>query len=302
MTLVLVAGAGCTPRPPAGDPIATRAPADPPRVQRELDATLDGKHVSMVDAFAWRDTDGTIRVSVSSKPSTCVDVTAIKRPISPEEVSFELDVGYSLAADGTITREVKESSFRNGVSLNTEPRSGAGSGDGEVGRPATFDVDLTLLSPSGQRLVLRGTIDAIGCPAPRRAPEPPPAMPATLTVAGKAWPIRSALVRLTAAETSLELSTAGQDCKEDPALPPDPAKLVLRWHASDPGRVSLTLIGTWIDQVWVKGMDASQLAITPPVNAIAPIRAGQYGLHAAVKVIDYPVELDGTITTVVCPP
>ena len=284
------------PRPP-------KAPTGTPRPQGKLTVTLDGKPVAMATALAWRDWSGTIKITVSSVPVGCDEVTGDMRALHEGEVTFDVELARGLQPDGTLGLQQRSTWFAGSSHQETKPV--AGTGDGTPGQPTTVDVDFASEDAGNhagarQQLVVKGTIDAVGCAVPARAGAPPmpPEMPATLDVAGKKLPIRGAFLSQIGDWPELRLTTGSEGCTQVAFAPPGELEITLTWMtAGKPTVGQVTLGGSVIGNIGGdQTFDKAKLVVTP-----GPPQAGEVTLHGDIKANGYPVKLDGKVTVVACP-
>src|SRR5437762_1258056 len=88
-----------------------RKPSGTPRPQPGLKVTVDGKPVEMATALAWKDRDGGVRVTASSVPVSCADVTGDMRSMYDNEVTFDVTMGMMLQPDGSVHPVVQSTYF-----------------------------------------------------------------------------------------------------------------------------------------------------------------------------------------------
>jgi hypothetical protein len=134
-------------------------PSGTPRPQSKLTVTLDGKPLAMATALAWPvpNSRGVIELTVSSVPLSCDDVTGKMRPYFPNETRFQVGI-----KDGMLVT----TGFGNHG--QSDPHAVPTTGDGTPGQPTTADVDFEIDNEEtpAHHLTVKGTIDALGCPAP----------------------------------------------------------------------------------------------------------------------------------------
>jgi hypothetical protein len=173
-------------------------------------------------------------------------------------------------------------------------------GDGSPGQPTQVDVDFEATSAGrdAHKLVVKGTIDALGCAVPPRANAPalPPPMAATIELAGVTLPIRGAQFSTLGSFRSLDLYTGAEGCKQVAFQTPSDLHVRLTWfHDGDPkvGQIDLdgTLVAPRADQTY----DKTKVTVTP-----TPTAAGEFALAADVKVSGFPLKLSGKVTAVDC--
>jgi hypothetical protein len=309
--VVLAVVAGCGKKqdsPPPSPKLApapahtdTRKPTGTPRPQSKLTAAYDGKPVAMVTALAWKRWDGTVEVTASSLPVACADVTGLTRTPYDGEVTFDVQIGHQLKADGTLVPVVRQTYF-DGIT-HALPTPTTGSGDGTPDQPTTLDVDLALHGMPTQgpahALVVKGTIDALGCAAtpPEKVPPLPEEMPATLEIAGQKLPVRGAFFRKTDQGTTLALTTGGETCAHATYELPSPLRVALDWPAKKgPAVGQIELGGMLVPTATDEAFDRSKLAVRPVPKGPGPVE-----LHGDLQVLGFAVKLEGKVTAVECP-
>lgn len=297
---------------PAKDPAPTAptptkrpapGPTGPPRPQPTLTVTLDGQPVTMATALAWPSWDGTIKVTASSVPVSCADVTGASRRLYPGEVTFEVSAAAGLQPDGARRGEVRSTYFEGMTTQHAAPTNLVG--DGAPDQPTSLDVDFTTTSVAmggrpAQQLVVKGAIDALGCVvAPRDGAPPAPAptpMAATIEVAGVKRPITFAKYETLGAFRNLELYTGAEGCTPVPFQRPGELTVRLTWFtADDPTVGQVTLDGILVSNRADQRYDKKKITVTP-----TPTGPGAYDLRANIVVMDYPVKLAGKVSAVDC--
>ena len=275
-------------------------PAGTPRPQTKLTVAYDGKPLAMQSALAWRDERGDTKIVVSSVPLACSEVTGNARMLHDGEVTFELTVAPLLQPDGTVAPTVRSTYF-DGMTSQKDVAA-AGAGDGAPGQPTTIDVDFqtTGAAQPAHQLAVKGTIDALGCTA-AAAKEPPAPLPpeqaATIEIAGKKLPVRGARVSAVGDWPQLELTTGGESCERVPRQQDSGLRVTLTWFKKDKPEVSqVSLAGTQIKNVMDQTYDKKKIVVKP-----APPVPGPVEIHADIKVMEYPVKIDGKVTAVACP-
>ncbi len=278
---------------------AQKKPAAAPRPQKALTVTVDGKAIPMVAALARKRADGAQEISVFSVPQDCSLLEHDGHEMSPGE--FNVTLGQRLAPDGAITTVVA-SSWYEGMTrsdLNVPTKT---TGEWAPGKPFGVDVDFTSDSAGANKtaLVAKGTIDALVCPdeAPRAdspAPKLPEPMKATLEIAKKSLPIRSAGLKKDGERVDLILSTGGDACSWKEAK----GELMITFayqHAKDDAPWQATLGGTLPSASMDQTFDKKKVKITPRPDA-----PGAYELQAELEVVKYPVKISGTVDAKLCP-
>lgn len=275
-----------------------RKPTGTPRPQAKLKVTLDGKPVDMQQALAWRDRSGGIRVTASSVPVGCEEVTGSMRRIHDGEVSFDLTLGNTLQPDGTVTTEIKSTYF-SGMTSQMPEGPTVTTGDAAPSSTFTAEVDFKTSSAGSDKheLVVKGTIDALGCepgkPTGEAAPALPPEMPATIEIAGKKLPIRGAQLSTSGSWRTLKLTTGAETCK---SWSGGELTVEIGWKSKDdvdPHQVSIG--GTLVKQAADQTFDKKKLTVKP-----SPVVAGEVEVSGDLMVMKYPVKLAGKVTAVEC--
>lgn len=273
-------------------------PAGIPRPQPKLTVTLDGKSVPMVAALAWKSWDGTIQLTASSVPVTCEEVTGDSRALHDSEVTFDVSAAPSLKPDGTFGGEIRSTYFSGATSQISKTTTLTG--DGTPGVSTTMDVDFESKSAGAnpQTIVAKGTIDALGCAMKeKQAPPLPPAMPATLEIAGQKLPVRSARWSTHGDTRDLELFTGSESCKPLPFAKPSDLRVRFAWLRANEAKVTqIDIEGALLSRKADQTFDAKKVTFKPQ-----PSGPGDIELHADIKVSGYPVKVDGTVTITECP-
>jgi hypothetical protein len=276
------------------------------RPQPKLTATFDGKPVTMTSALAVVKPDGKIVVSVSTDPLNCKDVVDNDRKTDDGEVTFDVTVVKGLQPDGSMQGVIVTKVF--GVDNATDSTPTALNGDGTADKPTTVDVDFSIddAKTPPRKLVVKGTIDALGCAAPAEAAKPaaaplPPEMPATIEIAGKKLPIRGAFYYPNAWPV-LKLTTGGETCSYGGGTRGD-LETDLDWtdpkkNPSAIGQIQISgaLIDGGMGDRNDKTFDKTKISVTP-----TPKGAGTATLKADIMIKQYPLKLDGKVTIVACP-
>lgn len=276
------------------------APAGTPRPQPKLTVTYDGKPLAMQSALAWKDERGDTKIVVSSVPLACSEVTGNARMLHDGEVTFDVTVAPLLQPDGRVAPTVRSTYF-DGMTSQKDVAA-TGTGDGSAAQPTTIDVDFqtTGAAQPAHQLAVKGTIDALGCEtaAAKEPPAPlPPEQAATIEIAGKKLPVRGARVSAVGDWPQLELTTGGESCQQVPHQQDSELRVTLTWFKKDKPEVSqVSLAGTKIKNVMDQTYDKKKIVVKP-----APPVPGPIELHADIKVMEYPVKIDGKVTAVACP-
>jgi hypothetical protein len=272
------------------------------RPQAGLTVTVDGAAVPMTSAVAWKHADGSVRLLVSSAPLVCADVTGDMRVLRDGEVSFQLTAGQALQPDGSRAGQLRSMYF-DGMTRQ-RPAPAALTGDGADGQPTTLAVDFEIKGVEmgadrpARTLVAKGTVDALGCPAPAsKAPPLPPPMDATLEIAGYKLPIRGARYELRGGWRSLELTTGSESCERKGGEVPGELGLQMTWFKEGPEVSQIDVTGTLLAQAGDQTFDKAKVTVSP--NPGGP---GELTLAADVTIGGYPVKLAGKVNAVVCPP
>ncbi len=279
-----------------------RKPTGTPRPQSKLTVTYDGKPVEMATALAWKRYDGSYEITASSVPVACGEVTGEMRELYDGEVTFDVIAGAQLAADGKLQPVIRQWSFDASTHADTKPATGTG--DGAPGQPTTLDLDFTetgvAMHGPAHQITVKGTVDALGCeppPARKDVPPLPPEQPATIEIAGKKLAVRGAVFSMVGDWPSLELTTGGETCDHKAYEAPSDFRVSLTWFKKDDPNVSqVSLGGQLLPNKMDQTFDKKKLTVKP-----VPSGPGQVELHGDIKVMDYPVKLEGKVTAVVCP-
>jgi hypothetical protein len=277
-----------------------KKPTGTPHPQEKLTVTYDGKPLGIATALAFRRPDGTIDITASSVPLGCAEITGDMRTIYDGEVYFNVMTGQSLMPDGKMQPVIKQWSIGSTTTANLMPTTGTG--DGSPGKSTTVDLDLTG-KDSGMRgtphqITIKGTVDALGCEPPpaKEAVALPPEMPATIEIAGKKLPIRSAVFSMSGDWPSLELRTGGETCARKSGEKHSEFDVSLTWFKKgDPNVSQVSLGGEILPNKMDQTFDKKKLVVKP-----TPSGPGEIEIHGDIKVMDYPVKIDGKVTAVVC--
>jgi hypothetical protein len=273
-----------------------RKPTGTPRPQSKLAVTVDGKPVEMATALAWKHWDGMVKLTASSVPVGCDEVTGDMRWLHDGEVTFDLDLAYGLQPDGSLKPEQRYIYFEGMTLQKTAPVTATG--DGTPGQPTTVDVELETTSAKGKKLTVKGTIDALGCAAkPRKdAPALPPEQPAKITIAGKTFPVRFAKFSKSGDVPSVKLFTGAESCETAAFATPSEVTVDLTWFPSGKGQVSqVDLGGSLVSRAADQTFDKKKLVVKPP-----PTGAGEIELAGDIEVAGYPLKLEGKVTVTEC--
>ena len=273
-----------------------KGPTGTPHPQTKLTVTLDGKPVAMATALAWRAWGGGFRLTASSVPVGCADVTGDMRALGDGEVTFDLEGARTLQPDGTEALQVRSTYFDGTTHQVSMPA--AGSGDGAADQPTTIDVDFAAEDMKGRKLIVKGTVEALGCAAPVHGSPPPlpPELPATMTIAGVKRPIRGAFLSKIGDRPELKLTTGAEGCKQVPFETPGDFAVTLTWFKPLPAVSQIELGGARLGQVMAdQTFDKAKLVVKP-----GPPVAGEVSLAGEVKAAGYTVKLDGKVTVVEC--
>ncbi|MGZ3456528.1 MAG: hypothetical protein ACXVEF_43385 [Polyangiales bacterium] len=275
-----------------------KGPTGTPRPQTKLTVTLDGKPVPMATALAWKSWDGSIQITASSVPVGCSEVTGDMRAMHEGEVTFDVFASQGLQPDGSYKGQLRSTYF-SGMNSQSS-KLAALTGDGSPGAPTTIDVDFETTSAGSDKetLVVKGTIDALGCAAPvKNVPPPPAPMAATIEVAGKKLPVRFARWSTQGDTRSLELFTGSEACKQVPFSPPSELRVRFVWFKPNEPKVSqMDASGSLVAQASDQTFDQKKVTFKPMPNG-----PGDTELHADVKLSGYPVKVDGKVTVTECP-
>ncbi|MBA3452692.1 MAG: hypothetical protein H0T42_06355 [Deltaproteobacteria bacterium] len=275
-------------------------PAGTPRPQDKLTVTLDGKPVAMATALAWKTWDGQVRVTVSSVPVSCDEVTGDMRRIHDGEVSFDIQLAHALQPDGT-RKPMLAQTYYSGSTTGMLRVVVPSTGDGTPGQPTTAEVEFeqAAAGESKQVIKVKGTIDALGCAVPPRKDVPPlpPPMAGTIEIAGVKLPVRFAKLDTSRDWPKLELYTGAEACKDVAFAPRSELEVALTWFDKakpEVGQVTIdgSILGNLADQTF----DEKKLTVTP-----FPLAPGEIEITGDIVVSNYPVKLAGKVTAVVCP-
>jgi hypothetical protein len=292
---------GGAPAEVAANPSKDRKPTGTPRPQAKLAVTLDGKTVPMVTALAWKTWDGQIQITASSVPVGCDEVTGEMRRFHDGEVTFDVYLISALQKDGTQKPMLQQTWFAGGSEIQIRELVPS-TGDGSPGQPTTAEVAFEQKSAdraAPKTIIVKGTLDAIGCPVAARKDLPalPPPMAGTIEIAGKKLPIRFAKLDTSRDWPSLDLYTGGEACKQVPFSPSSELHVALTWFDKAKPEVSQVQIGgSVLGDAVGQTFDKKKLKISP-----MPLAAGEIELAGDIVINEYPVKLDGKVTAVVCP-
>jgi len=277
-----------------------RGPSGTPRPQDKLTVTVDGKPVTMATALAWKSWDGQTRITVSSVPVGCDEVTGDMRRIHDGEVTFGVLLANALQPDGTQKPMLRETYF-GGMTQGMLRELIPSTGDGSPGQPTTAEVEFetTSAGQETQKLTVKGAIDALGCAVEPRKDQPalPPPMAGTIEIAGKKLPIRFAKLDTSRDWPSLELYTGGEACKQVAFTPSSELRVYLTWFDKAKPEVSqVTIGGSILGDAADQTFDKKKLTVTP-----MPLAPGELEIAGDIVVNGFPVKLAGKVTAVVCP-
>lgn len=288
------------PKPSMGDKPSKkdRAPTGTARPQSKLKVTLDGKPVDMQQALAWKDADGAIRVTASSVPVGCDEVTGSMRRMHDGEVTFDVTFGNTLSPDGTLASVLK-STYYSGMTSQSGLPDGPSATTGDAAPKSTFTAEVDFKTGSAgadkHELVVKGTLDALGCePAKAKAaPALPPEMPATIEVAGKKLPVRGAQISTTGGWLHLKLTTGPETCK---SWSGGEMSVEISWKdKADKEPFQVSLGGSLLKQSADQTFDKKKLTVKP-----TPIAPGEIEIAGDITVMKYPVKLAGKVTAIEC--
>ncbi len=248
--------------------------------QAHLTVMKGGKPVAMQGAIAAQLPGGGLAIRASSAPLGCADITEAY-VIKPDAIDLDLQTGAQLQADGT-TRTM----LTRIIGVQGEPVPVKLAGDGAAGGKVTLDVDV---DASWTGLTAKGTIEAIGCGPTTYKPSEPvaPAMPATITIAGKKLPVRGA--RWDGDSGYIELAT-GDACKHDGEL------MVALAYANKTTSPDVFIRGSLIHETRDTKIARREVTLSPA----QPTGPGALDVHADLVVDDYPIQIDGHVTTIAC--
>jgi hypothetical protein len=280
-----------------GPPPKPHGPAGQPHPQDQLTVSVDGKPVKMATALAWKTAHGDIAIEVSSLPVSCDQVTGTMREIYPDEVSFRLAEARQIQPDGSYGLAITSASFD--ASTRSENVATTGSGDGREGAATTVAVDFDLEGTKHDKLVVKGTIDALGCEAQMPPPpkKSPMEQPASITVAGKKQAIHNAMLRDVDVAPKLVLTSGGETCDRQPGEVVGNFMVELMWFdKTNPDVRQIELSGALVPTLNDQTYDHKKITVTPA----PPTQIGQIKLDADIVVDKYPVQLKGTVTPQLC--
>jgi len=279
------------------EPTDKHGPTGKPHPQSKLDAKLDGKAVPMVSALAVRGADGEIHITVSSVPLGCDDIAGDSRWMYDGEVTFGVTEAQQLQPDGDI-KPALTSWYYEGATRQ-ESKLATGNGDGANGVPTTVDVDFEIAGAGkdAKKLAVKGTIDALGCPAEKR---PKPMMsgqqPGKMTIAGKSFDLGNVMLEPGDWPT-LVLTSGGETCKHNADEKPGEVVLRLTWFKKDDPQVSqIELGGTMLPHAMDQTFDKTKITLDPA----PPDKIVQTKIKANITVMGYPVEIHGSVVPEMC--
>lgn len=288
------------PKPSMGDKPSRkdRAPTGTARPQGKLKVTLDGKPVDMQQALAWKDADGGIRVTASSVPVGCDEVTGSMRRMHDGEVTFDVTFGKILSPDGSLASALKSTYYSGMTSQGSPDGPSVTTGDAAPKSTFTAEVDFKTRGAGADKheLVVKGTLDALACePAKaKETPALPPEMPATIEVAGKKLPVRGAQISSSGSWVRLKLTTGPETCK---SWSTGEMSVEISWKdKADKEPFQVSLGGTLLKQSADQTFDKKKLTVKP-----TPIAPGEIEIAGDLEVMKYPVKLAGKVTAVECP-
>ena len=270
--------------------------------QGKLKVTRDGKPVDMQTALAVKRPDGSVDITVSSVPLGCDEVTGNGRMIYDGEVYFSVILGQNLGADGKMQPILKQWSVDAMTTANPTPATGTG--DGSPNAVTTVDLDLNgkgmaMGKEPAHEVTIKGTVEATGCAAPpaKDAGLPlPPEQKATIEIAGKKLAVRGAQLRKVGDWPELQLTTGGETCERKSGEQSGEFTVSFTWFKPEAPVSQVSLGGTLLPNKMDQTFDKKKLVVKP-----APPAAGEVEIHGDIKVMDYPVKIDGKVTAVECP-
>nr|HEX4313784.1 hypothetical protein [Kofleriaceae bacterium] len=278
-------------------PTKKHGPKGEPHPQKSLTVTVDGKPVEMATALAFKVPDGGTQVTVSSQPVSCDQVNGSMREIYDNEITFDVNEAQQMQPDGSVKPAIVSTYFDGSTHQQTMATSG--SGDGSDGKVTTLDVDFNTTGVKGAKLVVKGTIDAVGC-APKQGDDPlqlPAEMPASITIAGKKLAVHNAMISKVGDWPTLEITTGGETCDHKMGEQAGSFKIRMTWFKADKPEVSqIDLGGALLPQASDQTFDKKKITVDPA----PPDKIEQVKIHADVVVDKYPVQIDGTVMPVVC--
>jgi hypothetical protein len=278
-------------------PAKPHGPEGQPRPQDKLTVTVDGKPVKMATALAWKTSRGDIELTASSLPVSCDQVTGTMREIYPDEVTFTLREARQLQPDGSYGLAITSAYFDAMTQSENVPTTG--SGDGREGASTTLDLDFQLDGTSKQKLAVKGTLDALGCPAQMPPPpkKSPGEQPAFMTIAGKKQIVHNAMLRDVDTAPKLVLTSGGETCDRNSDEVVGNFQVELMWFdKTNPDVRQIELSGALLPTLNDQTYDHKAITVTPA----PPMTITQIKIDADIKVNKYPVLIKGTVTPQVC--
>ena len=282
--------AGATTKPAKG-------PTGKPRPQPNLTVTLDGKPVQIATALAWKTLEGDVEITASSVPVACDQVIGDMREMYKDEVSFDVRMDRVLQPDGSLLPMIRQTYYYGTTSAGDQ--AATGSGAGVEGQPTTLAVDFTVTGTDNKKLVVKGTIDAIGCapPPPAKVDAMPSEMPATMIVAGKQYKVGNAMLRDVDKRPELILTSGGETCEQKPHQVRGNFIFTFDWFGTDKPEVGqIDMDGALLPRHSDQTFDKTKVKIDPA----PPRKIGQVKVDADIKIGEYPVQIHGTVMPVIC--
>lgn len=288
---------------------ASGSVAAPPGLA-ELNATVNGESLPLKTAVAFSRGGRSLEVVFSTAEPGCGDFAGNGRMLADGEQHFSVTVGPLLAKDGTeswgIGRLYYDSHTQQGGDLGTV---GITSADPESGVEGELAFDLKLkanehMKKAARKLEVKGPFKARGCGTfeGKDAPAGRPQNDLKLTVAGKSFPIRSALVEPTTFPEpghELVLSTAPATCD----VSASDADLTLKLNIADGGRVQyLFMAGNVLSSQLNSSPSKNGATITAtPADDLDGEGEVTIGLEGGNDVLGYAVATSGEVVAQRCP-
>jgi hypothetical protein len=138
------------------------------RAQAKLTAAINGQHMEVATAIAFRDRDE-IKVLISNKALRCDDLIEGKQTADDEE-TLELILVPGKQPTGASTWLRRKSVFRGSTNSEYNNADVAFTGDTDVGKAFSITIDMSI-EGQAKTLTAKGTVDVLMC-APQPALEP----------------------------------------------------------------------------------------------------------------------------------
>lgn len=311
-----VLAVGCDDRGATGSgaPVAsatTKATASTGAGLEGLKATVNGEPLVLKTALAFSRGGRSLEIVFSTAEPACKDFAGNGRMLADGEQSFDVTIGPLLAEDGKeswgIGKLYFDSHTRQGGDIGTVRVESADAEKGVKGELA-FDLELKaneFMKKPARKLEVKGPFTAKGCGTFDKADGPAarPQPKLTLTVAGKVFALRSALVKPTtfpAPGHELMLSTAPASCDRSA----NDADLTLKLNVADDGRVQYAFMA---GNVLSSQLNSSPSKDGPTITAEAADDLDgdegevTIGLKGELDVLGYAVAATGEVVAARCP-